>query len=145
MAKKKEDNVVKMEAKVDQSVRLGDVIDPLFQNALGILMGKTLPAQTAFKLLQIAKTVGEHQETFDKVRLGLITKYAEKDAEGIPKTNETKTQYLLKDKEGFDKEYNQLLTTKVEIQKIPLSCIEKVDLSAMLLQSLVKTVVNPDL
>jgi DNA gyrase/topoisomerase IV subunit A len=59
------------------------------------------------KIIKILKT---KLDEFDKERMSLLEKYGEKDADGKRKIDETGKNYILADQEGFNKEYEELLS-----------------------------------
>lgn len=128
------------------SVQLSELLGREFQIALATLMNSPdLPVKTSYALLCLTDIVAAHQKHFEDMRLRLLEKYGCKDAEGQLKLSENKAQYLLADKESFDKEYAELCSIIVELPKISLTSLEGAKLSPTMLSVLLKTVVTPQL
>lgn len=141
MAKTKLKRVEEPKADV---VRMGDITSPEFQQALSMLMGQPLSISASVALLKAHDAVSVQQKLYEDVRQRLVIKHGDLDAEGKVKLNEEKTKYLLKDPAGFDREFKELLNLAIELPKIPLSYVADCKLSAALLSSLLKTVLNPE-
>lgn len=146
MSKKKADHLKEVKSQASESgVKLGSLLEPNFQQGFQLLKTKELPMKVSFLLLQLSQQVKKHHENYDNLRGALLEKYGQKDAEGKLVMNESKTAYVLANEESFNNDYKDLLNVDVEIQKIPMSYLEKVTIPPVLLQSLVNTVINPEL
>ena len=62
------------------------------QKGLDVILEKELPAKTAYWLARFLDKAGIEFKAFEKARLKLVERYAEKDKEGKPKMKEVKGQ-----------------------------------------------------
>jgi hypothetical protein len=128
------------------SIKISELMRPEFRVALAELMNSNLlPVETSWILLQVFEEVSGFQKNFEELRHKLLSKYGQKDAEGNLKMNDKKTEFLLADKAGFDKDYGSLLNLEVQLKQVPLSDVKEARISPVKLSCLVKTVVNPSL
>ena len=80
-------------------------------NALNTIFEMELPVRTSLSLAKLINKLNEPFLSIEKVRVGLVNKYGEKDSE----TNQTS---IKPDNENFPKflgEYNELMSQKTEI------------------------------
>ena len=75
-----------------------------------------LPSRVGFPIARTAAETTKVMEVFDKVRLDLVKRYAEKDDAGEPKVDEEAGTYIMTDTKAFDKEFEELLDSEVEVQ-----------------------------
>lgn len=84
--------------------------------ALSQLSQIPLPSRVGFPIARTAAETTKVMEVFDKVRLDLVKRFAEKDEEGEPKVNEDAGTYVMTDTKAFDKEFEELLDAEVEVE-----------------------------
>ena len=98
------------------------------------LLNADLPIKVSYRLSKTIKKIEEELKHFDTQRIELLKKYGEPIENG--------TKYQVKDLEGFNKDMNELLAEKVEINvtTIDLKDIEKASLSAIDLSNLSKLI-----
>ena len=129
-------------------MRLGMVTDGEFVKAFSQLMNSPSPIPTAYALLILNAEVKKHMTDFDALRLKLISKYGEADAEGniiVVKSEDGKLgNYKMRDSDGFIKEYNELVNLEVPVSRIPLSAVEHIQLPPTQLSILLASVILPD-
>lgn len=125
-----------------KKTKLHTLINPTFNAALNDLVSKELPAVVSFQLSKILREVREQNKEFQTTRMKLLQKYCQKDSKGNLKTNKEKTEYVLKDKEGFDKEYNELINLDIQHDQINLDSLESISVKPETLQALVGTVIK---
>lgn len=130
----------------EKSVKLGLLIDNNFVFAFNTILGKEHSPSLSYKLLTIHEAISVHQKRYESMRKELISKHGKKDADGNVLMNEDKSQFIMEDKEGFDRDWQDLLGVDVVVPSLPLSLIgENINISPALLQPLVRTIFNPDL
>ena len=106
-------------------MKLGSIVDSGFQSSLTKLIACDLPVRTAFKLKGIATTIATEHEKYNKLRMELITRFAETEENGELKKQEngdavfTESEY-----EKFLGEFRELQSIDVEIPTIALSELE---------------------
>jgi len=128
----------------EKTVKIG-LLNSTFQLALTNLVEQPLPVKASFLLVQITEETAKHLKTYEEVRQKLILKYGKKDEAGELQLNEEKTQFLLEDEAGFVAEFAELQNLEVTLPELPMSSIENVSLSPVLLKALVNTVLNTEL
>lgn len=110
-------------------MQLQKLVDVEFFKAVEELTSQPVGVVLAYKLSDLLEKVKKERFKFESLRQTLISRYGEKDEAGRFKTNEAKTEYLLKDKEAFDKEYKDLTEIEVDLPKIKLSELEVIKIS----------------
>jgi len=113
-------------------IRLGTIIDS--QLAAAVLnRSEGMDSVTAYRIMKNAKAISDECETYEKQRIKLCEKYAEKDAEGNPIIDEEKKSYVFSDENGakLEKEVEALQNEVVEIKirKVPLETISPAKLT----------------
>lgn len=108
-----------------------------FLTTFGELMKQELPIKTAYKLKKIQKSLVDEEERFNELRKEVLTKYAIKNDEGEPQTNEHGNVDLNKDKlEDFQREFNDLLSIEFSSEFISLDELGDIKLSVNKLNTL---------
>lgn len=101
-------------------VKLAQLVNPEFQNALGQLMQKEIPVRTSFKLKNVLKRLGEEVKTYNEVRTELLNKFGDKDeADKLavdPETNNVK--FSGDNLKLFGEAMSELLKMEVDIGSI---------------------------
>lgn len=110
-------------------MKLHKIIDPLFYQAVTELSNSQLPVATSYALADILEKLQDERLKFEAVRQTLLDRHGDKDDKGTLKLNEAKTEYVLKDKEAFDKEYKELLEIDVSLPNFKLSQLGDAKLS----------------
>ncbi len=106
-----------------------------FIQALVNLETQRLPMGKAFTLKKLDKQVNEKAKIYDEVRLTLIDKYTEKDAEGknVPVLDaEGKTlegQVKITDPDAFNKEYQELLDIEEDYDFEKMTLPDSIEIS----------------
>ena len=112
-------------------MKLGRLTNPSFVSSLNALNSKELPISVAYKIGKIAARAAEEQKEFFKLRQAAIEKFTVKDAEGNPvlKKNDKDEDILdFGDNEAaLEEELVALYDQEVEVPKIPLSLLVKID------------------
>jgi len=111
-------------------MKLYRVIDPKFTQALNELVSLPVSVAFAYKLTDLMEKVESECKKWRRARDMLLQKYGEKDKAGKLKTTKDKTQYVMKDRAAFDKEYDELINLDVDITKIKLDDVKDLKLSA---------------
>jgi hypothetical protein len=97
-----------------------------------------MPIKTSYYLILLNSEIVKHTAIFEELRTQLIEKYGEKNETGGLKIDEQKSEYILSDKIGFDKEYKELLDISLELPGLSLKEVGELTLSPALTQYLVK-------
>lgn len=113
-------------------VELGDLLQmiPAIDGLKKVSNGS---GRMVYKLSKIIKKVQDQAEAFDDAKLEMVKKYGIEDQNGGFKTDE-KGNYFIKTqlKDEFNKEFNELLHTKIElnINKFSISDFDNLNLNA---------------
>ena len=94
------------------------------------LASKELKARLALQIARLLKEAEKEIQNFNDVRMNLINKYGEKDAEGQLLTDDKgNCKILPSDISTFTKELNELVETEVEINanKLNLDTLDNLD------------------
>jgi hypothetical protein len=127
-------------------VKLSALLRPEFQVSLLALMNNdALAVETSYALLLAVSAIEEHQRHHEALRQRLLERYGKKGEDGRILTNEDRTEFLLEDRAGFDKDYEALLALEVEVKQLPLTSVKDAKLSAIKLGPLLNTLLNPSL
>lgn len=103
------------------SVKLNELLNPQFSQALSSLAQREIPAKTSFIVATIVHERMAHLATFDIARKGLLDRFAQKDDNGKPKLNEANTEYLFDDRASYDAEFEKLADLEVECSTLERS------------------------
>lgn len=88
-------------------------------NALAELSGKELPALLAFDIGDNLSAVQAKMREMDKVRQRIAQKYAKKDEDGNPVSENN--NFVMDDLEAASAEYNELRAKEVEVELTQIS------------------------
>lgn len=116
----------------DKMVKLGQLINPAFQEALGNLAQEKLPATTSYKLKKSLKSLGEEIKTYNDVRTDLLNKFGDKQEDGSLSVDENNNVKFSGDNlKLFSDALTELLNTEVEFAQLKLLELgDKVNISA---------------
>ncbi len=109
-------------------INLGVIVNSI--ETLKKVASQPVAAKTAFKIGKVIKAINQEMEVFEETRQKLFTTYG---------TEEDGQMVVSKDKQdGFMKEFDELLNSKVtvEIPKISIDDLEKINLSATEINSI---------
>ena len=95
-------------------MKLADLATPALAQALQAVAHKEMNMKTAWAVSKLMEDRQAHIKTLESARKVLLEKYCDKDEKGEFKTNETKTQYMIKDEVEYNKEYTELTDIDVE-------------------------------
>lgn len=104
-------------------VKLAQLINPDFQQALGLLAQKEIPLRTSFKLKGVIKRLGDEVKTYNEVRTDLLNKFGEKEEDGttLKVNKETNNVEFTGDNlKLFGSAMNELLQMEVDIGSVKL-------------------------
>jgi hypothetical protein len=101
-------------------VKLSDLVNPALGNALKVVSEKEMNMKMAWALSKLMEDRVAHIKTLESMRKVLLDKYCEKDERGEFRTNETKTQYLIKDEKEYNLEYEELTSVEVECTSLEM-------------------------
>lgn len=106
-----------------------------------------LPVKPSYWLARIATKVEPETATFERARMGLILKYANKNKKGElvflkDKNGKLTKEYDIKDLESFNKEFNELAEQEIEIniKPIKLDALGDVKIKPIILAQLEKII-----
>ena len=99
--------------KVVEAQNLLNIID--FFNNQCLDQNLSLPAGISYALFKNENKIKSTLKVYESKRLDLVKKHASKDKDGAPKLNKEKTEFVIKNKKSFDKEYNEMIMANVEI------------------------------
>lgn len=96
-------------------------------NGMTKITGKRLPVKLGFSINKNMSAMKDTAESYETERAKILDKYGEKDKTG--KIRIESGEYILKDRDGFREEMEELLDieTEIPIQTVELSEIEKCD------------------
>lgn len=120
-------------------VKLGQLINPEFQQALGLLAQKELPLRTSFKLKGLIKRLSDEVRTYNEVRTDLLNKFGNKEEDGTLKINKETNNVEFSDDnlKLFGEAMNELLKMEVDIGSVTLNELgDKLNLSTNLVSLL---------
>ena len=123
-------------------MKLEQIIDPVFNQALNELMSKPVPMIVAYNLSDILEKVAKENKKFQELREKLLTKYGSKDKAGKLLKNDEGTAYLIEDKAGFEADYQELVEIEVELPFIKVDDIKDLKLSTITVTKL-KGLIRP--
>lgn len=99
---------------------------------LGKLATRSYAGRIAFIMARLAREISKEVEVFDKTRMEIVRKYADKDENGEIKFTAEDTVHISDDNLVLcNKELNEVLNTKVEltIESIPIDWFEDTELT----------------
>jgi hypothetical protein len=103
-------------------MKLSNLIDPRFKQAMTSLNQQQLPLKTAFKLKGIINSVDVELKKYEEVRQAALSKYGKKKEDGSLDADENGNIPLEGESaEGFVKELNELLTLEIELPSVSAS------------------------
>lgn len=103
-------------------MKLSNLIDPRFKQAVTKLNQQQLSLRVAFKLKGIINKVDEELKKYEEVRSGALAKYGKKNEDGTLVSDANGNVALEgEEAEGFVKEINELLALDIELPKLSLS------------------------
>lgn len=96
---------------------------------LSKLANAPLPIKFSFRISKVLKRVQEELSVFESKRLGLVEKYAKRNAKGEVNKREMKVDE--KNMAAFQEEFNELaaLETDIDFEPFKLSQLESVELA----------------
>ena len=106
-------------------VKLFEILNPMLGNALSALMQKEVSAKTAFAMIKIIDERAVHIKDFEAAKKLLLEQYCDKDDMGGFLLNESKTEYLVRDKPEFEKKVNDLTQVEIQMTNLDKADIEK--------------------
>jgi len=102
-------------------MKIGNLIDSNFQNALSKLMTQPLALKVTYKLYNIKKTTEDEFAKYDKIRLDAIARLSEKNADGTPTSDEKgNAQFSPDNLASFAQELNEFLDVEFTHDKVKL-------------------------
>lgn len=108
------------------NIKLQDIVENI--EGLNDFSKMSLPAATAFKAARLLKRLNEEINIYQQTRTQVITKYAERNADGSFR-QDGNNLIIPKDKiEVCNKELQDLLNTEIEVNIIPFKLEELQDL-----------------
>ena len=122
-------------------VTIGQLANGDIVNTIASLMTQETSVKAAYELITLKNELTNIIKGYEELRIRLIQKYGKKTASGEVELNADRSAYLLDNQEEFDRDFKELLNTEVFISRIPLSYIEKLVLTPLVLQTLVNTVI----
>lgn len=99
---------------MEQLMNSVDVIQKL------INLPTPLSAKISYQIIRIAREVETEYNLFQKSRTELIQKYVEKDENGEPILNNDRYQITPNKQKDFAKEYNDIMSSTIELNVEPL-------------------------
>lgn len=124
------------------SLKMKKVVNNQFFTAVVELCGTPMKVSVAYGLTTLLDRVREERQKFEDLRYQLLKKYGELNEKGQPKTNEAGTEYILKDRASFNKEYDELLGIDVMLPGIKIDDIKDLSLSTLTVSEL-KPLITP--
>ena len=85
-----------------------------------------LSAKISYQIIRIAREVENEYNLFQKSRTELIEKYAKKDENQKPILENDRYQIVPDEQEDFTKEYNEIMSSNIELNVEPLALNDKV-------------------
>ena len=95
--------------------------------ALQMVMNEVLPVKTAYWLKRAMQQIQPEFEAFEEARKSLVNNYATRDENDMLAIDGD--NYVIEDMEGFQKEYEELASTEIEIKYEPLGIDDLGDIS----------------
>jgi len=117
-------------------MKLYKIILTDFHKSLNELSSLPVSVVFAYKLSELIEKVESETRKWQSARELLLQKYGDFDKNGKPKTNKDKTQYILKDKAAFDKEYNELINLDIELPKIRIDDIKELKITTQTIMNI---------
>jgi hypothetical protein len=74
----------------------------------------------------------------------LIADLSEKDENGEPKKTGDLANYILKDEGAFENKLSALVNLEVSVTRLPMSCLQGINITPNILSVLLQTIVNPE-
>jgi hypothetical protein len=113
-------------------MKLANLIDPRFKQALTKLNQQQLPLKVAFKLKGAINSVDAELKKYEEVRMSALQKYGKKNEDGSLAADENGNIPLEGDSaQNFVAELNELLSLEIELPKFTLSELgDKVTMSS---------------
>lgn len=100
--------------------KLGDAVLAMRElEWIGDTFHDYLLAADSYAIAKTVQKIRPEYEIYERRRLQLVEKYGEKDEEGKIKVKNG--EYVFADRDGFEKEFNELYNVVVEIDTKPLS------------------------
>jgi hypothetical protein len=110
-------------------MKFSELVRPEFQAALQELIELPLPILTAYKLHGATERVTAELSKFQQLHAKLIYAHGVLGEDGKVRTNEDGSEYLVKNRELFEADFNELLAIDVDIPRIPLEDLKDCKLS----------------
>lgn len=89
---------------------------------LNKLAAQELPVRESYKLAKLVRKLSVESEIYDRERLKLCEKYGSK--------NEAENRYELKDEDGFNNAYSELIAQELDLDDEPVKLSENIKLTA---------------
>ena len=101
--------------------------------SLNKLIDKEIPIKTSYKLSKLTKRLIDEHSIYEKNRMKLINKYAEKDVDNniIINKKDNSTTMIGENKINFNKEFTELINIEMELEfeKIKLDDLGEISIS----------------
>ena len=86
---------------------------------LNDISSKVIPVKASYWIGKLIKKLEKEIKDFEEARMKLVDQYGMKDKDG--QLIIEKNQYVIEDKASFDKEFNELQSTEIEIDFPPIA------------------------
>jgi hypothetical protein len=117
-------------------MKLGVIVGANFKRAVEELARKPLKMKLAYQLTDLLEIVDKETVRFEKLRTDLVKRYGQLDDSGKPKLNEAQTEFIIQDREAFNREFEELLHIDIALPRFKVADFENIDISALTLLQL---------